>query len=142
MAKIARLTDLEIKIMRVLWESDRHLTAQEIVGYLPEEKLSDASVRQAMKHLVNKKAVQVMESVLVSTVYARTFKPCYTQEEYLAAEIERLQDVMYKKFKPNSISIMATFLHNSDDREADIEQMDELQRLIEKKKNNIQKRDK
>lgn len=138
MSKIARLTDLEIKIMRVLWENDHNLTIQEIVCCLPEEKLSDASVRQVMKRLVNKKAVRVMESILVATVYARTFEPCYTQEEYMAAEIERLQNVMFEKKKPNAFSMMAAFLHNSDAREIDAAQMDELQKIIEKKKNQIQ----
>ena len=137
MSKIAKLTDLEIKIMRVLWESDNALTIQEIVKCLPEEKLSDASVRQAMKHLVNKKAVQVRESILVSTVYARTFEPCYTQEEYMAAEIERLQSVMFEKRKPNTFSIMAAILHNSDERELDATQIDELQKVIDKKKKKI-----
>ena len=57
-----------------------------------------------------------------------------SHEEYMAAESERLQNVMFEKKKPNAFSMMAAFLHNSDAREIDAAQMDELQKIIEKKK--------
>lgn len=52
---IPRLTDLEIIIMKVLWEQETDLTIQEIVNNMSGKKLSIASVTQAMKHLIEKK---------------------------------------------------------------------------------------
>ncbi len=46
-----RLTDLELVIMRVLWEHDGALTIQEISNFLKEEKISVASVTQVMSRL-------------------------------------------------------------------------------------------
>ena len=135
-----RLTDLEIKIMRVLWESSESLTIQEITDRLTEEKLSVQSVTQAMKHLVSKKAVQVSEHVLVSNVYARTFCPCFSQDEYLSTEISRLQNSIFCRKKPNTMSIIATLLHNSDDNSLDKNEIEELQKIIDDKKRKLEKR--
>lgn len=134
-----RLTDLEIKIMRVLWESPKHLTIQEISDRLGEEKISVQSVTQAMKRLIFKNAVQVSEHVLVSNVYARTFAPCFSQEDYLSVEIKRLEKSIFSKKKPNTISILATFLHNSDDNAIDERNLEELQKIIDDKKLELRK---
>lgn len=137
--KMIRLTDLEIKIMCVLWESSESLTIQEITNRLKEEKISVQSVTQAMKHLVSKKATQVSEHVLVSNVYARTFSPCFSQDEYFSSEISRLQKIIFCKKKPNTVSIIAALLHNSDDNVMDKNKIEALQKIIDDKKRNIEK---
>lgn len=142
MKNIPRLTDLEIRIMRALWESETNLTIQEIAGRLREEKLSVQSITQVMKRLVSKKVVSVSEHILISNVYARTFKPCYSQDEYLVSEIERLKSSIFMKKRADTISIMATLINNSDEKEISIEQVDELQKIIEQKKSYLEKREK
>ena len=139
---IPRLTDLEVRIMSVLWESESNLTIQEIAGRLQEDKLSVQSITQAMKRLVSKKVVVVSEHVLVSNVYARTFEPCYSQDEYLASELERLKGSIFMKKKANTVSVMATLINNSDDQEISLDQIDELQKIIEQKKACLEKREK
>lgn len=89
MKEINKLTDLEVEIMGVLWNSKDNLTIQQITDKL--NSYSIPSITQAMKHLVNKKAVVVAEHILVSNVYARTFKTCYTPEDYFEAELKRLR---------------------------------------------------
>ncbi len=59
MKKIPKLTELEIKIMKVLWEHEEGLSIQEIASYLTEEKISAPSVSQAMHRMVKKEAVSV-----------------------------------------------------------------------------------
>lgn len=142
MKNIPRLTDLEVRIMSVLWESESNLTIQEIAGRLQEDKLSVQSITQAMKRLVSKKVVVVSEHVLVSNVYARTFEPYYSQDEYLASEIERLKSSIFLKKRANAVSVMATLINNSDDQEISLEQIDELQKIIEQKKACLEKREK
>lgn len=135
MKSIPRLTDLEISIMKVLWDSDKHLTIQEMNGHL--DGLSVASITQAIKHLVNKKSVVVSEHILVSNVYARTFKTCYTREEFLAEEFKRLQKCVLGINKANVAAITATLFNNVEDEELNIEQLDELLKLIEAKKEKL-----
>ena len=138
MKELIRLTDLEIKIMRVLWENSDSLTIQEIANRMIEEKISVQSITQAIKHLVSKKAVQVSKHVLVSNVYARTFCPCFSQEQYLSGEIKRLQKSIFCKNPPNTISIIATLLQNSDDIAMDKNSIEELQKIIDDKKKELE----
>ncbi len=50
-----RLTDLEVHVMKVLWDSERAMTNSEIAEKLKEEtNLSVASVAQLVKRLLQK----------------------------------------------------------------------------------------
>lgn len=133
MKEVTRLTDLEIKIMRVLWEDERDLTIQEIGMQLEEEGISVASVAQVMKSLLKKKAVTVCNHVLVASVYARTFRPCINQEEYLAAEFDRLQKSVLGS-KKMDIAGIAAFLSNDERKQIKSEKVEELQKIIDNKK--------
>lgn len=131
MQNIPRLTDLEISIMKVLWEHGMELTIQEIANHLSERKLSVASITQAMKHLVTKEAVVVKQHVLVSNVYARTFIPCFDREEFLAAEFKRLQKSVFGKKKINLIGIVAALLDSESDMEMSAKELKKLQDIID-----------
>ncbi|MFQ9984835.1 MAG: BlaI/MecI/CopY family transcriptional regulator [Lachnospiraceae bacterium] len=137
MKKIAKLTDLEIKIMKVLWEHDQSLTIQEIAKYLTSDRISAPSVTQAMKRLVAKKAVVVEDHVLVSSVYARVFCPCFSREEFMSAEIGRLQKDVFGSRTFNAIGIAATLLKNSENKGIKMEQVDELEQIIQNKKKQL-----
>lgn len=121
--------------MKVLWEHDKNLTIQEITNCM--DGLSVASITQSIKHLINKKAVVVSEHILVSNVYARTFKTCFTQEEFLAGEFKRLQKSVFGTKKSNVIGIAAALFNNSGKGEIKAEQIDELQKIIDEKKQEL-----
>ena len=134
MKEIVRLTDLEIKIMKVLWDKERCLTIQEIADYLKEDKISVASVSQVIKHLISKKAIQVKEYVLVSNVYARTFSPCFSPDDYFVAELTRMKKSMFGRKKLDAIGIIAALFSNSDEHTIDKKELLELQKIVDLKK--------
>lgn len=134
MKDAVKLTDLEIKIMKVLWEHARSMTIQEIANGLQEEKISVPSVTQAMKKLTQKQAVEVSAHVLAGTVYARAFLPCFTQEEFLAAEFGRLQRNVLGNKRNRFVDMAASLLNNSSSRELRLDEVEELQKLIEDEK--------
>lgn len=134
MKKIAKLTDLEITIMGVIWDHEERMTVNEIAECLKESCLSPASINQAMNRLIKKKVVTVVEFVRVSNVYARTFQPCVSREEYINAEIRRLgKKISYQK-KINSIGMIAAFLANDSEDRISQQELTELQEVIEKRK--------
>lgn len=141
MREIAKLTDLEIRIMRVLWEHEEHMTIQEIGKQLEDEGISVASVAQSIKHLIKKKAVEVCDHVLVSSVYARTFKPCFAQEEFLVAEFRRVQKCVLGSKKINTMEIAAFLLNSSDSKEVQVKEVEELQKVIDGKKRLLSRED-
>lgn len=137
MKEIARLTDLEIRIMRVLWEHERDLTIQEIGKQLEDEGISVASVAQSVKHLIKKKAVVVSEHVLVASVYARTFRPCYDQEDFLKAEFFRLQKSVLGSKRINMVGVAMSLLTSNENKGVQVEDVEELQKFIDKKKEQL-----
>lgn len=95
--KIAMLTDLEVVVMKVLWDADKMLTIKEISEILSStpKKLSVPSITQCMKHLDKKKAIKVGEFVAVKNVYARAFTYNVTRDAYYVHAIKTLQKNMY-----------------------------------------------
>lgn len=142
MGNIPRLTDIEIMIMKVLWEHEDGLTIQEISSYIEEKKMSVASIGQAIKHMTAKEAVKVSDYVQVSNVYARKFNVSFGQEEFLAAEFQRLQKSVFGNKKMHTAGITATFLDNSDDEELELDEIDELEKIIFQKKKELKERKK
>lgn len=137
MKNITRLTDLEIKIMGVLWAHDQCLTSQEIADYLKNDKISAPSVMQAMKRLVEKEAVIVSDHVPVSRVYARAFSPSYSKEEFLAAEFGRLQKFVSNSKRINIAEITASLLNDEKNQDIKLKDVEELQKLVERKKKQL-----
>lgn len=137
MKNITRLTDLEMKIMAVMWDHDQCLTSQEIAEYLKDDKISASSVMQAMKRLVKKKAVIVSDLVPVSRVYARAFTPRYSKEEFLAAEFGRLQKFVSNSNRINITGITASLLSNDENQEIELKDIEELQSLVEHKRKQL-----
>lgn len=131
MGEIARLTDLEIKIMKVLWEHEEHLTIQEIARYLKKDNISAASVTQSMKHLIKKKAVVVSAHVLVANVYAREFCPCFSKEEFLVNEIERIQKVVMGNKRIGCFGFAAALLSNESEEPVKVEEVEKLQKHLD-----------
>lgn len=133
MKDVMKLTDLEIRIMKVLWEHGREMTIQEIAACLEDERISLPSVKQSVRHLLNKKAVMVCESVLVVSVYARTFRACFSREEFLASEYKRLQKNVYGK-KKSIASVAVAMLCDSEGESVSREEIESLQKYIDAKK--------
>ena len=139
MHNIHKLTEVELTIMKVLWDSEKGMTVQEIAEVLKKEKISNASISQAIRNMLKKGAVEVSEFVLVSNVYARCFKTCFGQKEYLAAEFCRLQKNVFGNKSKHTAGITAAFLgtaKKSDICEAEIE---ELQKIVNEKKEMLEK---
>lgn len=134
MKKIPKLTDLEIKLMSVLWEHGEGLTIQEIAGYLKEEKISAPSVTQAMQRMVKKQVVRVKEHVLVVSVYSRVFVSAYSREEFLDAELERLNKSLWRGKRLTIPNMLATalmdFLKESGGKGISQENMRDLQQMV------------
>lgn len=130
MKDIPRLTDLEVIIMKALWETAANLTIQEISGRIKEKKLSIASITQAINHLTAKNAVVVIDHVLVASVYARAYRPCFNREEYLAAEFKRLQKSVFGINEANIAGIIAALTGSK----VSPEEAKELQKIIDESK--------
>lgn len=125
----SRLTDLELTVMRVLWESEVPMTIQQIATALKEEKRSVQSVTQVISRLVKRQAVTVSGLVLISNVYARSFSPVLTQQEVLEMEIRHLQEGLLRWDQSTTIEVIEALI-NDEEGDMDLEDLEELQRAL------------
>lgn len=130
---IPKLTDLEIKIMKVLWDSEKGMTIQEIANELKEEKISAPSVSQAMQRLTAKDAVKVSDYVLVVSSYTRMFVPAFSREEFMAEELNRLNKSLWGNKTatiPNVMSALG-FLKEKNAENISVEDMKGIRQIID-----------
>lgn len=75
------LTRRESQIMTILWNSDRPLSAAEVVAIAPE--LSKNTIQIVLKKLLTLGYVEVAGFTYSKNALTRTFKPIIEQSEYL-----------------------------------------------------------
>ena len=107
------LTPMEQEVMKILWEQQRDMTNSEIAECMQEQKVSVASVAQTMKRLLDKGAVCVGNHVLVSNVYARTFRACMSRNTFLSQELARIRDCAYRGTREGLKGMMAALLEDN-----------------------------
>lgn len=132
------LTELELGVLKVLWDGEVSMTINEIAVKMNETgtAASVASVAQVMKKMLDKAMVRVEDHKLVSNVYARTFLPVMTREDYMGEEIRRLQSMLSVNKRVSTMGLFQTLLQNSGNgllSEKDVDDLEEyLKRYREK----------
>lgn len=137
MKRIVKLTDIELKVMKVLWENEEHLTITEIAQHLVEENISSGSVAQAMKNLLAKNMVEVCESVPVANVYARTFAPAVESSVFMALEYQRMKKLIFGSKRFGLGAFVANLINN--DEKLDEQDIAELQEIVDKTSKKLMK---
>ena len=133
--KKVKLTDVEVQIMNVLWESGKCMTNVQISEKLKTAGISRPSVSQAMKRLLEKDAVKVGDLVLSSNVYARAFQPTFTRQEYIGMEISDLRRLSGKGSGVKGL-FAAMFEAEAEDG-VSIEELEALEQFVQEKKKNM-----
>ena len=84
-----KLTDKELEIMSVLWESEDPLTATEIIEASDNRTWKESSIYIIMNTLIKKGAVLLALHKPTITNNARAYAPTITMEEYTLAYIKQ-----------------------------------------------------
>lgn len=129
--KEIKLTELDVVVMSVMWDTEQSLTIQQIGKVLSADGISVPSVTQAMERLVKKKAVEVCDLVLVGSVYARAFRPTITRDEYLAGEFQRINS---KSSRKGISGLAAAFVNIADAGVFTKEECGEMEKAIARAK--------
>lgn len=79
------LSNREIDVMNVLWQSEKPLTASGITQCNPA--LSINTVQVVLKNLLKKSYVKVADIVYSGTVLSRAYEPKITQGEYITNQL-------------------------------------------------------
>lgn len=120
-----RITKKQLEIMKILWSSDKPLIASEILKR--NNSLNINTVQACLRALVNKQFIKVADIVYSGTVLTRSYTPLVSREDFLGTAC---QDIIGKA---KVSSLIASLI----DTETNLNELEELEKLIEQKKEEL-----
>lgn len=123
-----KLSNKELEVMKVLWETAETLSATDIPEYNP--KLNINTIQVVLRNLLKKSYIEVADIVYHNTVLTRVYKPLLTRDEYFCSLLDSTSEL--------NNSFMAAFIK----RENNLETVEMLEKLIEEQKTKLTKGEK
>lgn len=120
------LTKSEKEIMHLLWNSDRPLTATEIVNMTPERTWKKSYIHLLINSLIEKELIRSESMVRTGRNFGRTFVATTSEEDFLIHQITSSSN-----FSSSSIPRLASAMLDACDDPLIIE---ELERILQQKK--------
>lgn len=117
------LTKKEKQIMEIFWKSDKPISAAEINEL--DKSLNKNTIQAVLRKLLSYNLIEVKDIGYSGTVLTRLYVANISQEKFIA---ESLSDKSFKK-------LISNFIENSKDSE----ELEELENLIQKKKNQLKR---
>ena len=118
------ISNKELDILAILWESDSGLTAKEIHEKNPE--LIVSTIQVSLNKLIKKNLIEVKDIIYSGKVLTRKFAPTITKENFVVNQYEGL----------NLSLLLNEFLGNKSPEKLNSE-LDELEEAIRKKKRDL-----
>ena len=122
--KLKKLTNKELDVLRVLWDSEDPLLASEI--YKIDPSLNSNTVQAALRNLTKKGYIKVADIVYSGTVLSRRYTPIVTQPEYVK--------MFFPATPEEKVTCMEGFIKDIDD----ISELEAIQKLIDQKKADLE----
>lgn len=116
------LSGRELEIMKILWNSEKPLIASEITTIQPS--LSINTIHSVLKTLLKNKFIEVSEIVYSGTVLTRSYAPAVTLADYLKDNF----------FFASTLTAVSSFI----EKETDQEVIEDLEKLLQKKKQELE----
>lgn len=132
-----KLTNRELEIMSILWNSEVPLMASEIVKLGNE--LTINTVQAVLKKLLARNYIEIADIGYSGTVLSRSYKPTLTADEY---EMNKMLD-SYRRMtdKSNGMSrFVATLLEEEKNTSQLLSEIEELETILKSKKEDLSKK--
>jgi len=130
-----RLPEREVEILYVMWKAGRPLLASEIADAGEELKL--ATVHTTLKRMLKKNLIEVADFAKSGNVFGRCYQPMISLREY---ELGKLSiQFKNKQCKDITASNLVAALLDDEDNESVQEELDRLEKMIQKKREEITK---
>lgn len=113
-----KITHREEEVLNILWNSSEPLAAGDILQ--ASGHLSMRTIQQSLKSLLSKGLIRVERVGMKGKALARYFVPVVSQAEFIQSAFSR----------KNSFLLVQNFVESS----SDPDELEQLQKLIEKKK--------
>lgn len=125
--KIFTLTDKEMAVMKILWESKTPLIASEISKI--DLSLNSNTVQAIIKKLLSIGYIQVADIVYSGTVLTRSYSPVLSEKELM---VQQFVDQFRKTGNDVPIPNLVATLLNHERNEKEV--INELEKLLEERR--------
>ena len=119
------MTKNQLDIMKVLWKSEKALSASDITKANPSLNLD--TVRSSLQAMLKSGVIVVDDVVYSGTVLSRSYKAVLSAEKYIADNFSEVT----KKF--SVLSIIANLIEEEDN----LEIFDEIEAILQKRRKEI-----
>ena len=128
-----KLTNCDMDILNILWDSPKSLTAQEITN--SQEGLTINTVQAELRKLLKLELIAVADIVYSGTVLCRSYRPAITAQEFTISQFTS----EIKEFAGDipASTFVATLLDTEPDKEKRAREIEELEHLLEDYKKNL-----
>lgn len=110
------LTDKEEAAMKVLWNSDKPLSATEIAEGIPNRTWPVSSIQGILRNLEKKNAIIIDSITKLGKSYGRLFRPALSANEYASMQFKHY----YQDHDNNYFSMISSLLGNTKDHKEEI----------------------
>lgn len=124
--KRQKLTKKQLEVMKILWNNSSPMIASEIEENNPSLNINTIQAR--LRALLKSEYIKIADIVYSGTVLTRSYTPCVSKEEYFS---ESFKDIVGS----SPFSLFASLI----DSETDAEELEQLEQLIAKKKEELKK---
>lgn len=129
-----QLPSREMDVLNVMWAAGKPLLASEIIS----DELKISTVYTALKSLLAKKLIEVVSFTKSNTTFARCYQPTMTSEEF---ELDNLA-CFFRQYRKLTISDFVDALLKDENSETTQKELDELEQLIMRKREELGKQNK
>lgn len=133
---VFNLTNREMDILNILWNSENPLIASEIAKH--DDTLTVNTVQAILRKLLKQNLIEVADIVYSGTVLSRSYRPTAVSKDFAVQEFS----AQLRNFKKNITAsrLISTLLDDEDDAEAALKEIEELQAILEEKKQSLKKK--
>ena len=124
--KRQKLTKKQLEVMKILWNNSSPMIASEIEENNPSPNIN--TIQACLRALLKSEYIKIADIVYSGTVLTRSYTPCVSKEEYFS---ESFKDIVGS----SPFSLFASLI----DSETDTEELEQLEQLIAKKKEELKK---
>lgn len=130
------LPNREVEILYTMWNAGKPLLASEITEADGELKI--ATVHTTLKRMLKKNLIQVVDFAKSGNVFGRCYEPTISLKEF---ELSRLSNNLKSRRSKdiNASNLVAALLEDEDSGSA-LEELDELERMIQEKREMLMKK--
>lgn len=115
-----RLSNRELDIMKILWNSPKPLLASEILKESPDLNIN--TVQAVLRKLLSTNYVGVAAIVQSGKVLGRTYAPLISQDSYLMEELSRI----YPSTSEQRSRFFSIFMEREADKQKALNELEDL----------------